>query len=95
MRYSLVSRFKGTLLGGVLGESLAKGKATKYSGNYTNFHDAIIPSAESLIKLGKLDLDHWQTSYQKEFISAPVISDVKTKPIFATIPLALFFMKPS
>ncbi|MBD2345123.1 ADP-ribosylglycohydrolase family protein [Anabaena subtropica] len=91
MRYSLVSRFRGVLLGGVLGESLAKGGEKNCREAYPNFAGAITPGAESLITLGKLDLDNWLTRYQKEFITSPVISSITIKRIFASIPLALFF----
>jgi hypothetical protein len=91
MRYSLASRFKGTLLGGVLGENLAINDGNKYSEGSPNFIKSIIPGTESLIKLGKLDVDEWLSLYQKEFFTAQDNSGNKINLIFATIPVALFF----
>ncbi|BAT51298.1 unknown protein [Nostoc sp. NIES-3756] len=91
MRYSLVSRFKGTLLGGMLGENLVINDADKYGKSSSQFIKSIIPGAESLIKLGKLDVDEWLGLYQKEFIVLPENSGTKINVIFATIPVALFF----
>lgn len=90
MHYSLVSRFRGTLLGGVIGENLAQGEGNKY-GDYPNFAKSIIPGVKSLISQGKLDVDEWLGRYQQEFLTSPVDSGNKINIIFATIPIALFF----
>ncbi|ABA19659.1 conserved hypothetical protein [Trichormus variabilis ATCC 29413] len=91
MRYSLVSRFRGAFVGGILGENLAKGGVGNNREGFSNFARTIIPGTESLIKLGKLDVDEWQIGYQKEFITSPGNSGIENKLIFATIPVALFF----
>ncbi|MBD2253961.1 ADP-ribosylglycohydrolase family protein [Nostoc parmelioides] len=91
MRYSLVSRFRGAFVGGILGENLAKGGVGNNRESFSNFAKTIIPGAESLIKLGKLDVDEWLVHYQKEFIASTATLDIKTNLIFATIPVALFF----
>ncbi len=91
MRYSLVSRFRGTLLGGVIGENLAQSQGNKYGESYLNFGQSIIPGVESLISLGKLDIDEWLGRYQKEFVTSPVDLGNKINIIFATIAIALFF----
>ncbi|BCL36895.1 hypothetical protein NSMS1_33420 [Nostoc sp. MS1] len=79
------------MLGGVLGESLVINDGNKYSESCSQFIKSIIPGAESLIKLGKLDLDEWLGLYQKEFNPSPENSGNQINIIFATIPVALFF----
>lgn len=91
MRYSLVSRFRGTLLGGLIGENLAQRQKDKNSESYPNFSKNIIPCVESLIRQGKLDVDEWLGHYQQEFLTSPVDLGNKINIIFATIPIALFF----
>ena len=91
MRYSLVSRFRGTLLGGLIGKNLAERQKGKNSESYPNFSKSIIPGVESLIRLGKLDVNEWLGRYQQEFLKSPVDSGNKINIIFATIPIALFF----
>ncbi|MBD2500441.1 ADP-ribosylglycohydrolase family protein [Anabaena azotica] len=91
MRYSLVSRFRGTLLGGVLGENLAQSGGNKQGESDPNFSKSIIPGVESLITLGKLDVDEWLGRYQQEFLTSPVDLGHKINIIFATIPIAIFF----
>ncbi|MDF5711100.1 MAG: ADP-ribosylglycohydrolase family protein [Nostoc sp. S4] len=85
MRYSLVSRFRGTLLGVLLGENLDFGRGIQPQ-NYPDGTMAMIVGIESLISLGRLDLNDWIARQQKASVDlAP------TNIILATLPVALFF----
>ncbi|WP_066383940.1 MULTISPECIES: hypothetical protein [unclassified Anabaena] len=85
MRYSLVNRFRGALLGGLLGETLAQMHQANQQ-IHSDLAQAVVPGATSLIKLGKLDIDNWLELYPHKF------TDLKPKTvIFASIPISLFF----
>ncbi|BAY75655.1 hypothetical protein NIES25_21020 [Nostoc linckia NIES-25] len=85
MRYSLISRFRGTLFGAFLGGSLTSGGEIQPQ-NYPDFGRMAILGTQSLISLGRLDLDDWIARQQQaSFDLAP------TDIIIATLPVALFF----
>ncbi|MBE9035442.1 ADP-ribosylglycohydrolase family protein [aff. Roholtiella sp. LEGE 12411] len=90
MRYSVVSRFRGTLLGAILGESLASNRETK-SESCLHFGKMAILGTKSLITLGRLDLNDWIALQHKEYphLDATDISSIEV--ILATLPVALFF----
>ena len=91
MRYSLVSRFKGTILGVLLGEIITNGgNIEALDGMSLHWHDMALQGAESLINLGRVDLNNWQQQ-QQEFPNLAATLSVSPKPILATLPLALFF----
>ncbi|MBW4563136.1 MAG: ADP-ribosylglycohydrolase family protein [Mojavia pulchra JT2-VF2] len=90
MRYPLVSRFQGTLLGALLGERLVFGSDQQAQNGYDVDKIAVL-GAESLIALGKLDLDDWRSRQQQ---ASPHLAGTETnspKIILATLPVALFF----
>ncbi|AFZ28166.1 ADP-ribosylglycohydrolase [Cylindrospermum stagnale PCC 7417] len=90
MRYSLVSRFRGTILGAFLGESLAKGGENPINcacGTGT----MVILGAESLIALGSLDLNDWLKRHQQAPVHLQVTDVSSAKIILATLPITLFF----
>jgi len=76
MYYSLVSRFRGTLLGALLGTNLAIPREKE---------------SESLLELGKLDLNDWQQRQQKELPDFTTSNKIPAKVIIAALPVALFF----
>ncbi|MDZ8025016.1 MAG: ADP-ribosylglycohydrolase family protein [Nostoc sp. ChiQUE01a] len=85
MRYSLISRFRGTLFGAFLGGSLTSGDRIQPQ-KYPDFGRMAILGTESLISLGRLDLDDWIGRQQQASLDlAP------TDIIIATLPVALFF----
>ena len=90
MRYSLVSRFRGTLLGALLGQSLAKDYEQK-SQDCSEMVKLAILGTESLISLGKLDLDDWLKRQQQKSTDFLTNNQVSPQVILATIPVALFF----
>lgn len=90
MRYSLVSRFRGTLLGILLGQSLAKDYEQK-SQNCSEMVRLAILGTQSLISLGKLDLDDWLKRQQQKSPDLVTNNKVLPQAILATIPVALFF----
>ncbi|MEH2438639.1 MAG: ADP-ribosylglycohydrolase family protein [Nostoc sp.] len=89
MRYSPISRFRGTLLGALLGESLATGDIQ--SQNYLDLGRMAVLGTESLIVLGRLDLDDWIARQQQESLHLEATDDISIKIILATLPVALFF----
>ena len=71
MRYSPISRFRGTFLGAFLGGSLTSdGKIQSQS--YLDLGRMAILGTESLINLGKLDLDDWIARQQQESLHLAV-----------------------
>jgi hypothetical protein len=90
MRYSPISRFRGTFLGAFLGGSLTSdGKIQSQS--YLDLGRMAILGTESLINLGKLDLDDWIARQQQESLHVAAADDISIKIIIATLPIALFF----
>lgn len=89
MRYSPISRFRGTLLGAFLGESLATGDIQSQS--YLDLGRMAVLGTESLIVLGRLDLDDWIARQQQESLHLAATDDISIKIILATLPVALFF----
>ncbi|WP_445631349.1 ADP-ribosylglycohydrolase family protein [Nostoc sp. DSM 114167] len=90
MRYSPISRFKGTLLGAILGGSLASGGKVQFESSLDLGKMAIL-GIQSLIALGRLDLDNWIERQQEESPHLVVTDDISIKIIIATLPVALFF----
>ncbi|MHC0061912.1 ADP-ribosylglycohydrolase family protein [Nostoc sp. UIC 10890] len=90
MRYSPISRFKGTLLGAFLGESLASGSEIKFQG-YLDLGRMAVVGTQSLIALGRLDLDDWIRRQQQESPHLLETDDISIKIIISTLPVALFF----
>ncbi|MEH1837490.1 MAG: ADP-ribosylglycohydrolase family protein [Nostoc sp.] len=89
MRYSPISRFRGTLIGAFLGESLATGNIQSQS--YLDLGRMTVLGTESLIALGRLDLEDWIARQQQESLHLAVTDDVSIKIILATLPVTLFF----
>ncbi|MEH2175489.1 ADP-ribosylglycohydrolase family protein [Nostoc sp.] len=91
MRYSPISRFKGTLLGAFLGGSLAPGGKVQFENSLDLGRMAVL-GIQSLIALGRLDLDDWIERQQEEFPHLVATDDdISIKIIIATLPVALFF----
>ncbi|MBN3871012.1 ADP-ribosylglycohydrolase family protein [Nostoc sp. JL33] len=90
MRYSPISRFKGTLLGAFLGESLASGGKIQFQ-SYLDLGRMAVLGIESLIALGRLDLDDWIGRQQQESPHLAATDEISIKIIIATLPVALFF----
>ncbi|MEH2381104.1 MAG: ADP-ribosylglycohydrolase family protein [Nostoc sp.] len=90
MRYSPISRFRGTLLGAFLGESLASGGEIQFQ-SYLDLGGMAVLGTQSLIALGRLDLDDWIARQQEESLHLITTDDISIKIIIATLPVALFF----
>ncbi|HLO87778.1 MAG TPA: ADP-ribosylglycohydrolase family protein [Nostocaceae cyanobacterium] len=80
MRYSLVSRFRGAFLGAFLGECIAS-----QEGHDINLGRLAVISTNSLIRLGRLDINDWLEHRQ---LGA---NNSWGEIILATLPVALFF----
>ncbi|MGF1934018.1 MAG: ADP-ribosylglycohydrolase family protein [Nostoc sp. ChiQUE02] len=91
MRYSPISRFRGTLLGAFLGESLASSGEILQFQSYLDLGRMAVLGTQSLIALGRLDLDDWIGRQQQESPHLAATDDISTKIIIATLPVALFF----
>ncbi|MDJ0735332.1 MAG: ADP-ribosylglycohydrolase family protein [Nostocaceae cyanobacterium] len=89
MRYSLVSGFRGALVGAFLGESLATRDRKEYQKRYFCSEMAIL-GTQSLIAIAKLDLDDWRKRNQ-EIFSVDTNFDISSQVIIGTLPVALFF----
>lgn len=90
MRYSLSSRFRGTLLGAALGENFAS-HVKRQSQQLDGWHKMAVLGAESLIQLGRFDLDDWRALFLRESSTQNTMNHVSTKAIIATLPIALFY----
>ncbi|MEH2357825.1 ADP-ribosylglycohydrolase family protein [Nostoc sp.] len=90
MRYSPISRFKGTLLGALLGGSLAPDGKVQFE-SYPDLGRMAVLGIQSLIALGRLDLDDWIERQQEESPHLVATDDISIKIIIATLPVALFF----
>ncbi len=89
MRYSLLSRFRGTLLGAALGDFASQGK--KQSQQPTSWGKMAVWGAQSLIGQGKFDLADWRHLTEK-FLEIDANSADAPTPgaIIATLPIVLF-----
>ncbi len=90
MRYSLVSRFRGTLLGVLLGQTLTQ-RYQQQSQICTDVGQIAVLGAESLVALGKLDLDDWLKRQLQKSPHLDTTDGISIQVILATIPVALFF----
>ncbi|ARV60445.1 hypothetical protein BZZ01_19010 [Nostocales cyanobacterium HT-58-2] len=93
MRYSLVSRFQGTLLGAFLGEKKASNSTHQLQGaeklQVASLHwiDMAILCAESLISLGRFDTEDWRKRQQPKHTNL----ENSYCAILATLPVVLSF----
>ncbi len=84
MRYSLVNRVRGAFLGAFLGESLSNPKIC-------NLGKIAVLGTESLISLGKLDVDDWLKRQEKAGIELDTNINSWGQIILATLPVVIFF----
>ncbi len=90
MRYPLINRYKGTLSGALLGEILAK-DANQHDYFGADVSKIAVLITESLIKLGKLDIDNWLEGDQTKSPHLDITDGALPKAMIATLPVALFF----
>ena len=86
MRYPLSSRFRATLIGAAIGQTLVLPSISEDKENpgLTEWRLAVL-GTQSLIRLGRFDLDDWREAFGK------MINCVSTKAIIYTLPLALLY----
>ncbi|MFM7406036.1 MAG: ADP-ribosylglycohydrolase family protein [Cuspidothrix sp.] len=84
MRYSLLERVRGTFLGAFLGESLSHP-------DICNLGKIAVVGTESLISLGRLDVDDWLNRQQQTGIKLETNIDLWGQIILATLPVVVFF----
>lgn len=90
MRYPLINRFKGTLLGALLGEVLAKNAHQQYF-FCSDVSQIAVLGTQSLIELGKLDIDNWLERHQRKYVHLDITDGVLPQAIIVTLPVTLFF----
>ncbi|MBW4645438.1 MAG: ADP-ribosylglycohydrolase family protein [Goleter apudmare HA4340-LM2] len=90
MRYSLVSRFRGTLLGALLGARLASSQ-DKQLNRRCDVDKIAVLGVQSLITLGKLDLDDWRERQRQNSLHLDPTDEISPNLILSTLPVALFF----
>lgn len=101
MKYSLSNRFRGVLLGSLVGELLATGNLsdrsfassprtvpTPPSQRFVEFSQMGMSGTESLIRRGTLTLDEWQ-------FPSPEAAGAGSEAVIAMLPIALFFHEDS
>ena len=91
MRYPLIDRFRGALLGALMGEELASNSANKLNDYNIWWQEIIVSSAQSLIELGKFDIKDWSTQVREKWNSCDPGNGIITAAIIATLPIGLFF----
>ncbi len=84
MRYSLINRVRGSFLGAFLGESLA-------NPNSCNLGKIAVLGTQSLISLGRLDIDDWLQRQEQAGIELETNIHSWRQIILATLPVAIFF----
>jgi hypothetical protein len=87
MRYTLKSRFRGTLAGALLALNLARTNIPEYT---TQAYHQVAVSCKSLIKHGKFSVDTIDMPDQVESIAA-ITQQALLNTVFSTLPVALFF----
>ena len=80
MRYSITSRFHGTLLGATIAEKITNPSKSKS----TEIAKILIPGAQSLVELGRFE----QQSWLKKLL---ILELTPLQAVVATLPLALFY----
>ncbi|MCX7596870.1 MAG: ADP-ribosylglycohydrolase family protein [Fischerella sp.] len=92
MRYSLVSRVRGSILGALLGECLAfSGVETLHATSLHEWKKIVILGAESLIELGRFDRNDWLGRQQQAGIILEGGTHFCSQVILGALPIALFF----
>ncbi len=86
MRYSLLSRFRGTIIGASVGDL-----ASTSDQESVNWGEIALLGAASLITTSQLNLDDWICRQQAEFPHLDSSDGVCLKAIIATLPVALFY----
>ncbi|MDF5726984.1 MAG: ADP-ribosylglycohydrolase family protein [Rhizonema sp. PD38] len=90
MRYSLSSRFKGTIIGTLLGEIVLN--QNRNMPNLKLSHvQKITEGVESLIELGGFDFDDWLKRQQQECLNSNASDGLLLEAILNAIPVILFF----
>ena len=90
MLYSLGSRFRGTILGTLLGEVVLSRNRNLPS--LTSQHvQKITVGAESLIELGRFDLDVWLKRQQQECLNLNASDGILLEAVLTCLPVILFF----
>jgi hypothetical protein len=84
MRYSLVNRVRGAFLGAFLGESLS-------NPNGVNLDRIAVLGTESLISLGRLDVEDWLKRQEATDIKLEKNISSWGQMILATLPVVMFF----
>lgn len=90
MRYPLINRFRGALLGAFIGEILTLNDAKKSTDDIW-WYELIVSSAQSLIQLGKFDIEDWSTQVRKKWHNCDPSNSILNAAIIATLPVTLFF----
>lgn len=86
MRYSLTNRIRGTLIGGLLGQSLATTEDKE-----AFYCTAVVKGMQMLIARGSFDLHQWDKC-QSEVCNWELSADLMLlNSILATLPITLFF----
>ena len=91
MRYPLTNRFRGALLGALIGENLAvSGEKTKSACDIW-WYEIIVSSIQSLLEIGSFDLEHWSDRVRQKWYSCKPGNSILNAAIIATLPVTLFF----
>lgn len=90
MRYSLGSRFKGTIIGTLLGEIVLSRNRNLHHLNCQHVHKIRL-GAESLIELGSFDLDIWLKRQQQECGNLNASNNILLEAVLTCLPVILFF----
>lgn len=85
MRYSLLSRFRGAVLGAAVAKIWGKNKLLP------QWETLAVFAAENLIQKGQLDLEEWKNAYRQAVNSTSIKEKEWIGTAYATLPVILFF----
>ncbi|KST62115.1 hypothetical protein [Mastigocoleus testarum] len=91
MRYPLANRFRAALLGALIGENLAVSGGKRELAYDIWWYEIIVSSIQSLLDLGKFDVEHWSDRVGKKWYSCEPGNSILNAAIIATLPVTLFF----
>jgi len=89
MRYSLLSRFRGCLLGAIVGQTFGS-NIDKQPQQLEGWGQLAVLGVESLTQIGKFDSDDWRSRFYFKFPSLELGNRVLPGAI-TSIPIAIFY----
>ncbi|MEB3181454.1 MAG: ADP-ribosylglycohydrolase family protein [Nostocaceae cyanobacterium] len=98
MKFSVLSRFRGSLLGALIAEArvfetlgLSEIQAMESHQPLIEWGEIAVIGAKSIISQGTLDIDDWLNRQKQVYPQSQAIEESSPKAILSVLPVALFF----